>query len=329
MKTIIIKESDSNIKIKKYLSKLLPNCNTNLLYKLIRKKYFRLNDMNVKGDEVLKVGDIISIFLADETYNGFLSNNDLFNNNLLNVNNLNIDINDVKNRIVYEDDNIIIFNKKEGEKSQKSDTNSISINEKLNYYLYNKGYDSSIYNPSVINRLDVNTKGLIVFSKTYIASNILSSLFKNQTIKKYYFTYVNGVINKEKDILYGEYRKDTKNNKAYIKLRNDIKCENVVITEYEVIKKFTNYSAVNICLITGKSHQIRAHFSSMNHPLICDKKYMSDELYKNNKKRFNRNYQDLMCYKIIFPKDEQLSKIGLSEKEFFIKYGDIDKYEKI
>ena len=329
MKRIIIKESDSNIKAKKYLSKLLPKCNTSLLYKLIRKKYFRLNDIYIKGDEVLKSGDVISIFLADDTYANFINKIDINNNDLLNKKN--IDLYEVKNRIIYEDENIIIYNKIEGELSQKSDKDSISINEKLNYYLQSIGFNTSIYKPSVINRLDVNTKGLIIFSKTYIASNVLSKLFKEHKIIKNYFTFVNGVIKKDKDILYGEYKKDNNINKAFIRLINNINenKDNIVITEYEVLKRFSDYTAVNINLITGKSHQIRAHFSSINHPLICDKKYMDEIMYHKNKDRFKRNYQDLICYKIVLPYNEDLNKIGLSNKEFIINYGDIDKYEKI
>ena len=331
MKKIIIKESDSNIKVKKYLSKLLPNCKISLLYKLIRKKYFRLNDIYIKGDEVLKVGDVISIFLADDTFDNFIRKDVNNNNDLFKKSNINIDLNEVKNRIVYEDGNIIIYNKMEGELSQKSDKDSISINEKLNYYLQSIAFNTSIYKPSVINRLDVNTKGLIIFSKTYIASNVLSKLFKEHRIVKNYFTFVNGVINKDKDILYGEYKKDTTNNKAYIRLKNniDVNKDNIVITEYEVLKRFSDYTAVNINLITGKSHQIRSHFSSIDHPLICDKKYMDENLYNINKDRFKRKYQDLICYKIVLPYDEELNKLGLSDKEFIINYGDIDKYEKI
>ena len=331
MKKIIIKESDSNIKVKKYLSKLLPNCSISLLYKLIRKKYFRLNDIYVKGDEVLKIGDVISIFLADETYDSFVNHNKKNNNDSNIENNFNIDLHDEINRIIYEDDNIIIYDKIEGELSQKNDKNTISINEILNYYLQNKGFNSSIYKPSVINRLDINTRGLIIFCKTYIASNVLSKLFKDQSIKKYYFTFVNGIINKDKDILYGDYIKDNGINKAYITLSNNIyeNKDNLVITEYEVLKKFSDYTAVNVRLITGKSHQIRAHFSAINHPLICDKKYMDEKLYMENKHRFKRSYQDLICYKIVLPYNEELNKIGLSNKEFIINYGDIDKYEKI
>ena len=325
MKTITIKESDSNIKVKKYLSKLMVNCNTNLLNKLIRKKYFKLNNLIIKGDEVLKEGDIISIFLGDETYESFVKKDEILNDDI------NIDLEDIKSRIVYEDENIIIFNKIEGELSQKNNDNSISINEKLNYYLKYKSTDTSTYNPSVINRLDVNTKGLIVFAKTYIASNILSKLFKDRSIEKYYFTYVNGIINKDKDILYGKYEKDTKINKAYISIisENNETDEDIVITEYEIIKKFSNYTAINIHLITGKSHQIRAHLTAINHPLICDKKYMDENLYIENKKRFKRHYQDLTCYKLVFPNDEGLDRLGLSNKEFKINYGDIDKYEEI
>ena len=325
MKSIIIKESDSNIKIKKYLAKLLVNCNSSLLHKLIRKKYFKLNNLNIKGDEVLKEGDVISIFLADETYDNFVKNI-IYSSEVLNI-----DLSDIENRIVYENDNVIIFNKIEGELSQKDNENSISINEKLNYYLSINNYKISTYKPSVVNRLDINTKGLIVFAKTYIASNILSKLFKERSIKKYYFTYVNGILNKDKDILYGNYKKDTNKNKAYISIINEIKesDENIVITEYETIKSFSNYTAINIDLITGKSHQIRAHFSAINHPLICDKKYMDEKLYKDNKIRFKRFCQDLICYKLVFPDSDDLKTIGLDNKEFIINYGDIDKYEKI
>lgn len=325
MKTIIIKESESNIRINKYLFKLLPNCSTNLLYKLIRKKYFKINNNIVKGDELLKTGDVISIFLSNDTYEKFINKQ----TSIIIDKKLNIDY--IKERIVYEDDNIIVYNKIEGELSQKDSSGELSINEKLNLYLEYKKIYINLFKPSVINRLDVNTKGLIIFSKTYIAANILSKLFKDRKIDKFYFTYVNGELKKNSDILYGIYRKDENINKAYINIINrfDYSTNDLVITEYEVLKRFDNYTAVNIHLITGKSHQIRSHFSALGNPLICDKKYMDEILYNKNKLKFKRSYQDLTCYKIVLPKTNDLDKIGLSNKVFSINYGDIDKYEKI
>lgn len=330
MKEIIIKGSDSNIRIDKYLSKLLPNCNKGLIYKLLRKKYFEINNIKAKGDEILKSGDSITIFLSDETYKKFAKND---NNDLIEIN---LNVNEVKNRIVYEDENIIIYNKNEGEFSQKYIKDSISINEKLKQYLKISGFlFSPTYNPSAINRLDTNTKGLIIFAKTYNASNILSKLLKEKLIKKQYIAYVNGCFDKTSDILYGKYKKDEINNKAYIQnitedyYINDNLNDDIVITKYELIKNFKDYAVLDIDLITGKSHQIRAHLSSIGHPLICDKKYMSEKLYLDNKKRFKQNHQDLTCYKLVFPNNNDLYALNLSNMEFRIEIGDIDKYEKI
>ena len=332
MKEIIIKGSDSNIRFDKYLFKLLPNCNKSLIYKLLRKKYFEINNIKAKGDEILRSGDSITIFLSDETYDKFIKNNN--DNELMEID---VDINEIKSRVIYEDENIIIYNKKEGEFSQKHLKESISINEKLKYYLkYNDFSFSSTYNPSVINRLDTNTKGLIIFAKTYNAANVLSRLLKTKLIKKYYITYVNGIFDKKNDTLYGKYAKDEINNKAYIQninIEESAISENVnddiVITKYELVKNYKDYSVLDIDLITGKSHQIRAHLSSIGHPLICDKKYMNEKLYLENKKRFKQNHQDLTCYKLVFPNNNDLNALNLSNMEFRIEIGDMDKYEKI
>lgn len=301
------------MRLNKYLKKAFPNIPDSLLYKLIRKKYFELNNKKTEGNEILKQGDCLSVFLGDETFNMFVGNKE-------SKSGLSVDKHYVKSRIIYEDDNVIIFDKPVGMLSQGDKTNDESVNTVLNAYL-GKIKDTK-FKPSVVNRLDRNTSGLIIFAKNYVAAREISKMIKDNILQKRYKTIVNGIVKKDTDELVNLFAKDEKNNKAIIKDYNNSKLSDkysIVKLQYKVLKRLKNNTVLDINLLTGKSHQIRAQLSYIGHPVICDKKYMDDKMYRDNVKEYGYKSQVLNCYKVKFGKFDNEDLKYLSNKQFLSK----------
>ncbi len=211
------------------------------------------------------------------------------------------EVEDFKTRIIYEDDDVLIFNKPAGMLSQRADDRQMSACEYLVGYLWHTGFldaDSvRKYRPSAVNRLDRNTSGLLVCAKSFAAARQLSELIRKREIRKHYLALVYGEI-ENKARLQAYLKKDASSNivdisasprKGYEEIRTGIcpaaRCKNMTLLDVE--------------LITGRTHQIRAHLSSMGHPIIGDRKYSSKESLRaaDGLKR-----QFLHAYKLVFPK---------------------------
>lgn len=313
MKEIFVTKEYENIRFNKYLQKLLINANTSFIYKMLRKKNILLNDNHAKGTECLKSGDKISIFFKEETYDKFTKNNDTkqeINSDL---------INKLIENIIYEDDNLLIIDKWDEIKSQSDINNNIAINEICKSYLISKDNNFDISSASIVNRLDTNTVGLIVFAKNYQTSREFSRLFKDRLIDKYYLTEVNGIVSKNEDTIIKYLYKNKNTNTSVISDEN-ISGSSLTKTYYKIIKIKNNSTVLEIKLLTGKSHQIRAVLSSIGHPIICDKKYMDSKLYEENKKKFNMNHQVLISYKLVINNIENDNLKYLNNKMFYSKY---------
>lgn len=312
MKSIKLSKNEEGISLIKYLKKVFKTMPNSLLQKLLRKKYFNINTKKASGSEILKSGDVVDMHLSDETFNKFYIQDNTKVERKINKEKI-----DYLNRIVFEDDNVIIFNKPVGMLSQGDKSADESVNTILNKYL---GNIKTTFKPSVVNRLDRNTEGLIIFAKTYIAAKEISKMIKDNDIEKRYNALVNGILEKDTGDLINLYKKDENNNKAIIKEYNGKIINNfsLIHLKYKVIKRFKNTTKVDIELITGKSHQIRAQFSYIGHPLVCDKKYMDIDLYKDNVKEYGIKSHKLICYKIRFGKFENELMSNLSNKVFKI-----------
>jgi len=308
---IRIKSSDSEQRSDKYLMRLLPGAGKGLIYKQMRKKNITLNGKKMDGSEKLKPDDVIRLFFSDESYKKLCQSPDV-NNKANNFDHYLAVYNKYKIDILYEDENIIILNKPAGLLSQGAATNDDSLNDWLIGYLLKSNFITkeglSSFKPSVLNRLDRNTSGLVIGSKSLIAAITISRLLKERSIHKYYLTIVMGSL-KGEGRLEGFHIKDSKNNRVAIKdnldENDDPKDYDRVITEYRNLKCFNNdkigkLSLLEVKLITGKSHQIRAHLSSIGHPILGDIKYSSKKL-EPVYKALNINSQLLHAYKIEFP----------------------------
>lgn len=301
MKELTISNRDEGQRLNKYLIKYLGSAPSSFVYKMLRKKNIVLNGSKAKGDEILKAGDSIKLFLADETIDKFQnekkssSDNIALSNDTLEASNKKL--NSFENKVIdnkksyniekdilYIDDDIIVVNKPCGMLSQKADKNDYSINEAIiDYCLHNNIIDNKTlqtFKPSICNRLDRNTSGIILAGISLKGSKYLGDALKARTMDKYYYTIVKGNF-KTKQICKGYIVKDNKANiskviseKQFNALPVEQKKEyDYINTGFELVSTNGKYSLLKIELITGKSHQIRAHLKSLGYPVIGDAKY--------------------------------------------------------
>lgn len=301
---IIITANEAEQRLDRFLRKYLTNVSLSDIYKIIRKNRVKVNGKKVKENYRLIEGDSIEI----------------------NINNIEsskekIDKIHTNFTIVYEDKNILLIDKDTGtfvhpDKTHKENT----LISQVIYYLYKSGEynpeEEITFRPAAVNRLDVNTGGIIIFAKNYISLKELNKLIRERRIEKKYISVVKGKMDKSGE-LKGYINKDEVNNISKISDNKEAKGKEIC-TKYKCLKSSGEYSLIEIELITGRSHQIRAHLSSINHPIIGDMKYGDRNVNNYFKKEFGIKNQLLYAYSICF--DEIGGSLDyLSGKRFFSK----------
>ena len=300
MKEFIIKNNEAGQRLDKYLKKLLPNANTSFIYKMLRKKNITLSDKKASGTEILNSGEIIKIYFSDDTFEKFTINESELKKEYDKLSKLSLS----GISIIFEDDDILIADKPSNMLSQKSKVSDVSVNEILLGYLIKNNElsfdDFKTFKPSVCNRLDRNTTGLILMGKSLKGSQYLSQVLKDRNIDKYYRTVVSGVINDAKYIE-GYLTKNESTNVVTISDSPIDSSSSIIKTEYRPIKISNNITLLEVHLITGKSHQIRAHLASIGHPIIGDPKYGNHKINEFYYKNYKIKNQLLHAYMISFP----------------------------
>lgn len=292
IRQIIIAENEAGQRLDKYLAKYLDLAPKSFLYKMMRKKNIVLNGKKCDGSEKIKKNDEVKLFLADDTIENFRKKQATKK----------IQYPKKKLDIVYEDKEILIINKPSGMLSQKADNSDVSLNEyMIGYLLDNKSITENelrTFKPSVCNRLDRNTSGIVMAGKSLKGLQFLSKVLKDRTIKKYYLCLVNGKIDKGMNIK-GYLKKDEKTNKVTI-YNEEVEDSSYIETEYEPLAYGDNTTLLKVHLITGRSHQIRAHLASINHSLVGDYKYGNQSSNDNFRRKYNLKDQMLHSYEMVF-----------------------------
>ncbi len=292
MKTIKVTKATENQRLDKLLARLLGKAPKSFIYKMLRKKNITLCDKKATGSEMLQAGDVITLYLSDETIENFTEEKKAVNKNagVLNV--------------LYEDENIVVVNKPAGVLSQKEkDVDNDTVNDRLLAYLDKKALDAKSFDtsftPSIQNRLDRNTSGIILCGKNLQATKALSKMLADEAaIEKRYVTVVVGEL-KGKGVLRGFHKKNERTNEVSI-TEEYVEGSKPVITEYEAVRSNGKYTLLRVWLVTGKSHQIRAHLKTINHPVIGDVRYGDRAVNERLKKEIGLKNQLLHAESVCF-----------------------------
>ncbi|EGZ31483.1 RluA family pseudouridine synthase [Malacoplasma iowae] len=285
--------------LKKYLLNKYPTLTSSKAAKLIDQNKVRVNNKKSSFNYQLKIGDEIKCFfnLEPKKINyDFLNSKQSF-------------------QIVYEDKNIIIANKPKGLVCQEDANEKINtLNNQLRKYLYQKKEwipeQNSTFIPNLCHRLDKYTNGLIIFAKNEESLKEINVLLKNNNIKKMYKCLVLGVLKNKKQTLVNYWMLDEQKKIARIDKEN--KYNKIMITKYEVLEEYDNFSLLNVEIVTGRKHQIRLHLSSINHPILGDTKY-------NKIENMGYKFPCLTSWKIEFNIPESSCLSYLNKKTFELK----------
>ena len=281
------------------LIKHLPKAAPSFIYKMLRKKNITLNGKKALGNELLKPGDYIEIFFSDVTYDKFRGTVQ----GKPDVSSYVDAYSELKGiKVIYEDEDVVFLNKPIGVLSQKATESDSSLNEWLIGYLLEEGKISAEslrdFKPSVCNRLDRNTAGIVLCSKSLKGSRALSGLIKDRKLDKFYLALVKGTGIKE-STLSGNLSKDSSANKVIVKLGD----KEEIRTDIKPVSDNGKITLVEAELFTGKTHQIRASLAALGHPLIGDYKYGDRALNDAFKEEYGLESQFLVCYKVKFRED--------------------------
>jgi 23S rRNA pseudouridine955/2504/2580 synthase len=311
MKEFEINANEAGQRFDKYLKKLLCNASGSFVYKMLRKKNIVLNEKKADGTEKLAVGDRVRLFLSDDTFDKFSGVQKAFGDfEAYQALSQELQVKPERFPVIYEDDDVVIINKPVGMLSQKTKPEDVSANEYLIAYLVKKGELTEemlrTFRPSVCNRLDRNTSGILVCGKTLKGLQQMSGAFKERTVQKYYRCIVKGEV-KEASHISGFLVKDESKNQVQIfkeppheeHLASGERCLPIE-TKYVPLRYRNGCTELEVHLITGRSHQIRAHLASIGHPIIGDYKYGDRNTNEKFRKELNLQHQLLHAYRLVF-----------------------------
>lgn len=292
MKEIIITKENANQRADKFIRKYLNDAPLSFIYKTFRKKDVKVNGKRIKENYILQASDVLRIYVTDEQIEEF---------------NKPVDVSKLKLKtnldIVYEDDNILIVNKPKGilvhgDKSEKR----ITLSNFVLSYLYSKGEfknNGEGFIPSPTHRLDRNTSGLVIFAKNLMSSQIMLKLLEeHKDILKTYLVLTFGTPQNSEGEISLPLIKDETN--GFVKVGKISEGAKEAKTLYKVIDKNKDFSLIKATLITGRTHQLRVHFSSIGAPIVGDEKYGDFKKNKDFERNFDYRSQFLIAYKITF-----------------------------
>ena len=297
MKSFVITDNDTGIRVDRFITKTFDRLPKSLMFKEIRKKNIKVNKKRCTPEQILNTGDLLELYL---------------NGDVLHIKEKHYDFLKASTEldIIYEDENIILLNKKVGILCHPDGKDYIdNLVARLKRYLYEKGEwapDTSSFTPSLANRIDRNTGGIVIGAKNSRTLKILNDKIKSREIEKYYLAVVHGKMPKKSETLTAYHKKDEKKNMVTIS-DNQLDGTKQIVTKYTVLDYYDDASLLEVKLLTGRTHQIRAHLAHIGHPLFGDGKYGKDK---------GRYRQALYSYKLKFAFTDENDLSYLNGKTF-------------
>lgn len=303
MQIVTVHENEAGQRLDKLLAKYLKLAPKSFLYKMMRKKNITLNQKRCEGSERLKEGDEIRLFLSEETIGKF-SGDEMWFMQEISRTGTGLRPEPFRLDVLYEDSHILIINKPSGMLSQKAKDSDYSLVEAVIQYLLDGNQITTeqlrTFRPSVCNRLDRNTSGLVAAGKSLAGLQMLSGLFKDRSIHKYYQCIVAGTITEKKRID-GFLKKDEAANQVTV-YPEEVRDSLPIQTEYVPLAYNDSFTLLSVALLTGRTHQIRAHLASIGHPIVGDYKYGMEAVNARARKQYGVKSQLLHSWKLEFPK---------------------------
>ena len=305
MKVFIAGKNEAGQRFDKYLGKLLREAPKSFIYKMLRKKNITLNGQKASGSEKLEEGDTIRLFLSDETFEKF-SQADRNRANPVRQSGLSEErakerAESFARNIIYEDDDLLFWNKPHGMLSQPDSSGSDSVADLLREYMLTTGKltadELSVFNPAPVNRLDRNTSGIVLCGVSLKGLQFLSKAVHDRTICKKYLCVIFGEL---KDGRYDAWLKKNESDNTVTVRENEIPGGKNITTIFTTIKRQGPYAAAEAELVTGRTHQIRAHLSHLGCGILGDPKYGNPKVNREVRERYGVKYQMLHASSVSF-----------------------------
>ena len=288
MRELVVKKNDANQRLDKFLLKKFKTMPKKMAYMYIRKKCVKVNGKKATPEVMLKEHDLLTFYIKDEFFDNIQEENYEFLKAPKNL------------KIIYEDENIILLDKKPGvivhqDKSYHFDCLLL----RLQHYLYDNGEynpkEENCFAPALVNRIDRNTGGIVIGAKNAESLRILNQKMKDRELHKFYLCLLINKPKKDNAILSDYLIKNEKTNKVTV-LRNEKQGAKKILTKYSVLETNNNLTLCEVELLTGRTHQIRAHMSSIGCPILGDNKYGNKKLNQ----KYSLSKQCLYSYKLAF-----------------------------